>query len=175
MKANGCTQWTYKHAYFAHMRGLRTRDGRIIRSGEELRHLYEMHASQPPANPHRTTNVMATFDYQSLSEDIDDKSKADWLAKLLAVLQMGRFLFGAISRLAAHFPISPLESVTCAYVLCTLLTYVFWFHKPYNVQEPIRIEVGATYVLDHANIPSPPDGDSILEKREFSGTFIAWS
>ena len=163
MRHHGCPQWRYKHAFFAQMGGLRSKDGKVIRSGDEL---YNLHVSYPSHVSSGDSNAMATFDFQALADDIDDKSKANWFAKLIAVLQITRFLCGTVVRAAKHLPISPLEYVTCAYVVCTLLSYVFWFHKPYDVQEPIRIEIGVTYVLGPDSEPSPADSDTILGKCE---------
>ena len=150
MRSNGCPQWSYKLALFARMGGLRTRDGTVIESGKAL---YELDTSEGKTHIKR-------FDYVDLSGDIDDKSKANVLAKLLAVLQITRFLCGTIARAAERLPISPLEYITCTYVVCTLLIFAFWFYKPYNVQEPIRVELGITYVLDPEADPAPGSGES---------------
>ena len=70
---------------------------------------------------------------------IADKSKADFVAKLLATLQASWFLVQCVARLKAHLTITLLELNTLAHVICALLMYLLWMNKPYDVHEPIRI------------------------------------
>ncbi|KAJ7057624.1 hypothetical protein C8F01DRAFT_1027881, partial [Mycena amicta] len=78
-------------------------------------------------------------------EDIEDKSKADGLAKLLVALQALWFCLQCISRAAQHLPISLLEITTVGHALYTLFTYVLWAYKPMNITVPttIPLEGGA--------------------------------
>ncbi|PSR77131.1 hypothetical protein PHLCEN_2v8039 [Hermanssonia centrifuga] len=75
-----------------------------------------------------------------LSEaEIMDKSKADGLAKSLALLQALWFCINCISRLAQRLPLSLLEVTTVAHAFCTFFTYLLWWHKPLNIREPTLI------------------------------------
>ncbi|KAJ7875639.1 hypothetical protein B0H13DRAFT_2668868 [Mycena leptocephala] len=69
-------------------------------------------------------------------EDINDKSKADGLAKLLVALQAAWFCLQCIARGAQHLPISLLEITTGGHALYTLFTYVLWAYKPMNISIP---------------------------------------
>ena len=70
---------------------------------------------------------------------IADKSKANFVAKLLATLQASWFLVQCVARWKAHLTITLLELNTLAHVICALLMYLFWMNKPYDIHEPIRI------------------------------------
>ena len=72
-------------------------------------------------------------------EEIMDKSKADGLAKALLVWQVLWFCINCGSRLAQRLPLSLLEVSTIAHGASTLITYCFWWKKPFNVSEPIPI------------------------------------
>ena len=111
--------WTLKHSFFARMGGFEV-DGTVIKDSRKI-------------------VGISGIDWEQIGRDISDKSKKDVLGKSIAVIQIGRFLLAMIARAAGSLPISPLESFTCAQVVCALLMYTFWFDKPHNVQEPIRI------------------------------------
>lgn len=115
--------WTLKHSFFAQMGGF-TVNGETIYSGSEVLD--------------RGVELDKEF-CEKLGYEINDKSKSDLLAKLLAITQISRFLLETISRAVHSYPISPLECFTCAQVICTLMTYFFWFHKPRNILEPIQL------------------------------------
>ncbi|PSS08908.1 hypothetical protein PHLCEN_2v3398 [Hermanssonia centrifuga] len=72
-------------------------------------------------------------------EVIMDKSKADGLAKGLLLLQAFWFCINCLSRLAQSLPLSLLEVTTLAHALCTLFTYILWWHKPLSIREPTLI------------------------------------
>ncbi|KAJ7183890.1 hypothetical protein C8R46DRAFT_520617 [Mycena filopes] len=69
-------------------------------------------------------------------EDINDKSKADGLAKMLVAIQAAWFCLQCIARGAQHLPISLLEITTAGHALYTLITYVLWARKPMNISVP---------------------------------------
>ena len=69
-------------------------------------------------------------------EDIKDKSKADNLTKLVSLLQVIWMLVQICGRLAKSLPVTLLEVNTLAHVICALVIYVLWWHKPKLVQSP---------------------------------------
>jgi len=71
--------------------------------------------------------------------DIADRSKADFLSKLIAILQTTWFLLHCIARGHQRLALTELELVTMALCSLNAVTYVFWWHKPLGVQEPMRI------------------------------------
>lgn len=120
-------QWTLKHSFFVQMGGFRV-NGEVVKNGSALAGIQLSENEQ---------------DWKQIGEDISDKSKMDVLTKCISVIEIGRFLLAMIARAAASLPISPLEYFTCAQVVCALLMYIFWFHKPHNVQRPIRLRITA--------------------------------
>jgi hypothetical protein len=78
-------------------------------------------------------------------DEIEDKSKADWIVKTLAVVQIGRFALGLLGRLLEDLPISTLEIFTVIVILYTVVTYACWWHKPKDVNIPFRLSTTAQY------------------------------
>ncbi|KAE9394458.1 hypothetical protein BT96DRAFT_738867, partial [Gymnopus androsaceus JB14] len=74
-------------------------------------------------------------------ESIADKSKADALVKIIALTQTTYLLAQVIGRAVQGLPVSPLETVTAAYVPVTVLIYIAWWNKPQDVAVPIEIHV----------------------------------
>ena len=73
-------------------------------------------------------------------EDIRDKSKADELSKLIACIQALWMVVEVCCRLYLKLPVSLLEVTTLGHVLCALILYTLWWHKPRWIQEPTRVE-----------------------------------
>ncbi len=73
-------------------------------------------------------------------EDVVDKSKSDGLGKLLACVQGLWMASQIIGRLGFGYQVTLLEINTLAHVLCALIMYVLWWHKPRLIQEPTIIE-----------------------------------
>ena len=69
-------------------------------------------------------------------QDIADKSKVDELGKLLACLQAAWFTIQIVSRLACRLPITLLEVTVVGHVVCALVLYALWWHKPRRIEEP---------------------------------------
>ena len=71
--------------------------------------------------------------------EIEDRSKSDWLAKSLVLVQTSWFVIQCISRAAARLPVTELELVTLAYATISFGIYLAWWDKPRNVAIPIRV------------------------------------
>ena len=72
-------------------------------------------------------------------EEIQDKSKADSLAKSLVCLQASWMILQCIARKAQSLPVTLLEVNTLVHVVCALLMYLFWLYKPQGVTEPTQV------------------------------------
>lgn len=72
--------------------------------------------------------------------EIQDKSKTDMFAKVFALFQSLWFLINIISRGVHRLPVSPLEIATVAYILCSILSYALWWHKPKDILVPLKIK-----------------------------------
>lgn len=73
------------------------------------------------------------------SKEIGDRSKADWVSKSVACVQIGWLLAQVIGRTAQHVSVTPLEMFSLGIVVCAIATYSFWWKKPFDVQTPVVI------------------------------------
>ena len=80
------------------------------------------------------------FDFDGLKilqeEDINDKSKQDWLAKGFVLAQTIWFVTQCIARRVLHLALTELELTACAYAVLSAVTYGFWWKKPFNIGRP---------------------------------------
>ncbi|KAJ5097266.1 hypothetical protein N7456_007987 [Penicillium angulare] len=76
-------------------------------------------------------------------DDISDKNKSDGAAKLLAILQVSWFFIQCMLRVAYHFPLSQLETMTLGYIPLFVVTYFFWWNKPKDIRSPSFVELPA--------------------------------
>ncbi|KAI0753365.1 hypothetical protein C8Q80DRAFT_1267772 [Daedaleopsis nitida] len=162
MHEHGYTGWTRKLAFAADMGALTTESGDpdggvVVRSGFQLHELL-LRDREPDA-----------LDCKALEQELDDHSKADTMVKLLATWQITYFFVGAIARSVKGLPIAPLETVTCAYVLCTLVYYGLWWSKPYNVNERVIVRIRAL-TPRRATQTRPPSGRPRSERSKSKST-----
>ena len=73
---------------------------------------------------------------------LDDKSKSDGLSKFIACVQAAWLIVQVIGRLILGLQVTLLEINTLGHVLCALVIYVLWWHKPRMVLEPITLDGG---------------------------------
>ena len=103
-------------------------------------------------------------------EDIVDKSKSDGLAKLLACTQARWMAIQIIGRLDLGLQVTLLEINTLGHVLCALVIYVLWWHKPRLIQEPTILEGDwvspmAAYMYMSSRMSSGVSGGTDMDKR----------
>ena len=60
-------------------------------------------------------------------EDIDDKSKQDWLAKAFVLVQTTWFITQCIARKVENIAVTELELTVCAYAVLSAVIYGFWW------------------------------------------------
>lgn len=60
-------------------------------------------------------------------QDIDEKSKADPLQKVLVLIQVSWMVIQCIARRASDLPLSLLEIHTMVHVVCAMILYACWF------------------------------------------------
>ena len=95
--------------------------------------------------PHRLngTTMRTDIDFSSFGvpteAEIKDRGKSDWLAKSLVLLQMLWFVMQCIAWAHKHLPVTHLEIVTLAYVVINFVIHIFWWNKPLNVSQPVRV------------------------------------
>ncbi|GAW17372.1 hypothetical protein ANO14919_068290 [Xylariales sp. No.14919] len=71
---------------------------------------------------------------------IQDKSKADNLAKVIVCLQVAWLIVQCIGRKVNDLPIALLELHVLAHVVSALFLYAIWFRKPLNVEESTMVD-----------------------------------
>ncbi|KAG8855073.1 hypothetical protein FRB91_002731 [Serendipita sp. 411] len=74
--------------------------------------------------------------------EFEDKSKSNWIAKSIVLLQTLWFVIQCIARKLDGLPLTELEVVTLGYALLNFVIYVIWWNKPQNVTRPIRVFCG---------------------------------
>ncbi|KAG8820356.1 hypothetical protein FRC17_010187 [Serendipita sp. 399] len=71
--------------------------------------------------------------------EIEDRSKSDWIAKSIVLLQILWFIVQCIARKLGNLPLSELEVVTLSYTVINLAIYIAWWDKPQNVTWPVPL------------------------------------
>ncbi|KAI0057722.1 hypothetical protein BV25DRAFT_1830790 [Artomyces pyxidatus] len=117
--------WTIQHGFFIIMGGF---------------HLYE---NGEPRHPLPYEDVVELVKIGQLvpptEDEIDGLGQADTLSKGIVILQTAWFVFQCGARLHSGLPMAQLEVMTLAYAVLTGVMYTFWFHKPQNVNCPVRV------------------------------------
>ncbi|KIJ58913.1 hypothetical protein HYDPIDRAFT_119057, partial [Hydnomerulius pinastri MD-312] len=120
-------QWTTTHGFFVNMGGFHGyRDGKPVRplGGDEVEELFRAGELIPPTET-----------------EIKGLGQADILSKGLTIIQTLWFIIQCTARRVDGLPITQLEVMTLAYTTITVAMYAFWWHKPLNVNCPVRVMV----------------------------------
>lgn len=131
-RENDYPQWTMAHCFYAEMGGVYLdvgraegeRQGTWDRYCERLgieRLLWAFEDDKLPKTPPIT------------AEEIGELSKADFLAKAIALGQVVWFLVSLVARKAQGLAISQMEVTVAAYVFYAAVVYVAWWRKPLDV------------------------------------------
>ncbi|KZP04283.1 hypothetical protein FIBSPDRAFT_968268 [Athelia psychrophila] len=75
------------------------------------------------------------------TDEIDDRSKASWTTKGLALIQTVSFAAQCVARLVLRLPTTELELTALAYTTITVVAYCFWWHKPVSIGTPVRVPI----------------------------------
>lgn len=67
---------------------------------------------------------------------IQDKSKADSLAKAIVCIQVGWFFANSVARPLQHLPLTLLGVHTLTHAICAFMMYAVWLKKPYGILRP---------------------------------------
>jgi hypothetical protein len=117
--------WTLTHCYFANMGGFWYDDGQ----------------SHFPVTADQLAKQWDLIDMPNISEeDIKDKSKTDYFAKAIAILQISQLVVSLIARRIKQLHFSQLETITLVFAVCGIITYTIYWYKPQNVETPIIIK-----------------------------------
>lgn len=122
--------WSITHCYFANMGGFYIRDDSML-SGRPSNHLVTA--------GHFIQHWEAIEIPRLAEEDLKDKGKTDHFTKAIAVIQIAQLVLSLIFRKAQRLAFSQLETLTLAFAVCGLLTYVCAWYKPQDVTRPIQV------------------------------------
>lgn len=81
------------------------------------------------------------------AEEVDDKNKGNWFSKSLALLQIGWFVIQLLARVAQHLETTPLELFTLGVVACTIISYIYWWAKPLDVNTSTPVSKGSSFEI----------------------------
>ncbi|OCL06695.1 hypothetical protein AOQ84DRAFT_410365 [Glonium stellatum] len=130
--------WTLIHSYFANMGGF-----------ERYRNPVPYSNTIIPVTTNALVNCCVGSDHDPLptlalnEKDIEDKSKADWFVKSIAVIQISWLLLSVIVRAVRKLPISQLEICTSAFAILAIATYFANWSKPKDVGAAVRFRIAA--------------------------------
>ncbi|KAL8935947.1 MAG: hypothetical protein Q9216_005178 [Gyalolechia sp. 2 TL-2023] len=113
--------WTMEMAFFADMGGFRlctkNKDPFPL-DGKQLHFLIRKGLIKPPLFKPKM---------------IDDKNKVDFLLRTIILCQILWFLVSTIGRWAQHLFVTTAEITTVSFILCSAVTFGFWWNKPADV------------------------------------------
>ena len=90
----------------------------------------------------RQFNVIESL--PTVTEDqIQDKSKSDFLVNFVAIVQILWLIVQLIARAVRRLPVSQLEIVALAFSVCSLITYGLQWSKPKDCQYAFRVKAVA--------------------------------
>ncbi|KAF8331047.1 uncharacterized protein EI90DRAFT_2996157 [Cantharellus anzutake] len=150
--------WTFTHSYFVVMSGFFDSSKQNAVKPDEN--------EDPPTLFEKYPGIIDKSGGQRkvavTREGVLDKSKGNFFAKSIVVLQLLWFATQYVGRWASHLPRSQLEAMTLAYAALSILVYALWWHKPLDVHFPICVTEEA-----HPDSPNPDAiTDQALPKME---------
>lgn len=96
-------------------------------------------------SPYHLEPFLDSGEVDFTEDEILDRSKGDGLAKTLVLLQTTWFMIQFFARIVKGLPITEIELVTIAFTALNFGTYFFWWQKPLNVTNTIRVNKQKTY------------------------------
>ena len=128
---DGGIEWTMRQSFFADMGGVRVKlkDDEFPVTSKHVYVLYKL--------------GLITLDAITPAA-IEDRSKADGVAKLFTIVQTAWFILQCLARLIQQISITTLELSTIAFVVCTIGTNIMWWNKPKDVFVPIVLHIDCT-------------------------------
>ncbi|KAJ5196185.1 hypothetical protein N7449_006664 [Penicillium cf. viridicatum] len=121
-------EWTLTHSYFANMGGL------------SFEHTDEQRSTQFPLTAFQYATQIDLYSSPEIYEDdIKDKSKQDYFAKAIAMLQICWLIFSLITRKIRGLHFSQFETLTLGLAVCGVAVYIIYWYKPQGIGMPIKV------------------------------------
>lgn len=130
--------WTLSHGFYACMGGYAL-DITDLSPGEEFLSVPEKRWTCTKFQLYRLLDDYPDLLPDLSKEEISEKSKASMMAKTLVCLQALWFSAQCLSRLVEGLPISLLELNTFGHAVCTVVIYLLWWEKPFDVEGPTLV------------------------------------
>jgi hypothetical protein len=126
--------WTLSHVYLANMGGIRFGETRNLMLAKDLvRSLSLQQGGQNREDGYEGIMTVASI----LEAEIQDKSKADTLVRLLWIFQILRLWVEVVARAATGLAVTQLEIVTLSFSVLSAIIYFVHWKKPKDVYEPV--------------------------------------
>lgn len=138
---NGLSSWTLTHAFYADMGGFLLK---VTQGDKEIVF---------PINSKQLLYLInkGYLEYPQLRRDeIQDKNKADGLARLITIVQAIWFFVNTIARAFQGLAITTLELTTLSFIVVMFATSFYWIHKPLDVATPTTLFCNATIEQIHS-------------------------
>lgn len=150
-------KWTMAHGFFLDMGGFTLHDqagsARRILTPPEFHELYTSGKIKcPPIT----------------EEEIQDRSKGDFLSKSIALVQTSWFIAQYITRAVHGLAVTELEVATLAFAALSGVMYYLWWHKPLEVRCSVPVylqENDEIQTVDAQSLPLtsyPPSANPVL-------------
>ena len=128
-KARSFVPWTTEQAFFAVTGGLAVKRDSF------------WHAPRIALMPEGVVLLAEMGLLPSFSQaEVEERSQADIIAKLLVCLHALWFLVQSFARVVQGLPLTLLEVHTMTHIVCALGMYMIWLRKGYNIRNPIVLE-----------------------------------
>jgi hypothetical protein len=105
-------------------------------------------------------------------DEIEDRSKADWLVKTIGLIQIFWFITQTIGRWAQGLAVTTLEIFTLGIVICAAITFLASWTKPFDVQVPIVIHTKTSISISDCIDRVRLDGENVVRPAP-TWTYIA--
>ncbi|KAJ6491487.1 hypothetical protein DFH09DRAFT_1453382 [Mycena vulgaris] len=116
---------SYTYGFFFSMGGFVSQNGHPITTFKQL---------EGPLGPEYFSAIR-----EVKVTDITARSKGDALSKGVALMQGLWFITQSLARVHQHLPVTELEVATLAFAIVNVFTWLIWWKKPLDVEQPIRI------------------------------------
>ena len=129
---SGRQPWTMRHAFFANMGGFALQTQVADKGAFPLFPLNAQQVLYLVEN-----DYIAYNDVCIEKELIKDRDKVDGIVRLITVCQMSWFFVTCVARACQNLAVTVLELAAVGFILNSLCTFFFWWHKPNDVTRAI--------------------------------------
>ena len=141
--------WTLVHSLYANMGGLLYINSYHVSTGGPVTQTATAYDFIQLCNEEATCPLK---DLVLEKEDIEDKSKADWLLKAIAISQILWLILNVATRAITKLPVTQLEIATVAFSLMAVATYAVNWWKPKDIVTPTTLKVPSWSLRDKRNL-----------------------